>query len=489
MLWISHFEPQFDELWHLELSTGRGTAHATLPMNELIDPSPALTSLRGAPSIVRVPASLDGVTHPPAFPLLLRIWRSVFGESIGAARGLSAMLSALSVLALFEAARQLNGTRIALWAALILAVSSAQIESAQEVRNYPLATLITLVTAGVLARVERSGVTRTLAALLAGVTALTCLSHYFVAPVLAVIGIYALVRLRGRDRVHTLLALILGVALFAAVWGSMLARQRQAFADAARPGALGEQSSDESRWDHVRRSLERAAGVPVKMLFESRRRMTFAPLLGATLFVLPWLLLRRRPDGLLWAMWTLAVVGWALALDLSRGTRHLDQLRHTILAGPAVCASLALLAGSRIAYAGFIPAVIAGACAVALGQTYLREQPRYSDIGRILDADPATAREPVVFYSDEPVTWWGQWLHLGASHHSRTFPRPVARLNRPADAKLLAELRRWPNVWLVSGPTDRQPRDILPGVEPAGEERSEPFLCRIQRLRWSSDNP
>src|SRR4051812_31097962 len=39
----------FDEQWHLELSTGRGSPHVRVPDNVLVPDAPAVTSLVGAP--------------------------------------------------------------------------------------------------------------------------------------------------------------------------------------------------------------------------------------------------------------------------------------------------------------------------------------------------------------------------------------------------------------------------------------------------------
>src|SRR6478609_832382 len=64
----------FDEQWHMELSTGCGSPHVTLPLNELIAQAPPVTSLRGAPPFYAVWSHLSGVAHPPLFMFVLRLW-------------------------------------------------------------------------------------------------------------------------------------------------------------------------------------------------------------------------------------------------------------------------------------------------------------------------------------------------------------------------------------------------------------------------------
>src|SRR5689334_4775405 len=50
----------FDEQWHMELSTGRGSPHLTLPTGQLIADAPPVTSLRGAPPIWAVWTHMAG---------------------------------------------------------------------------------------------------------------------------------------------------------------------------------------------------------------------------------------------------------------------------------------------------------------------------------------------------------------------------------------------------------------------------------------------
>jgi len=71
-----------DEFWFDELSTGRGTAQWDLPTNQLIVHPPRLTSARAtdAPPTSSVLTHMNGVTHPPLFPLLLRMWRDGLGD-------------------------------------------------------------------------------------------------------------------------------------------------------------------------------------------------------------------------------------------------------------------------------------------------------------------------------------------------------------------------------------------------------------------------
>src|SRR5439155_25519003 len=123
------------------------------------------------------------------------------------------------------------------------------------------------------------------------------------------------------------LSILSGCALAAMIWAPWFVRQLPFFAYAAND-AGGLLDAAGSRW----RTLVRVAGIPVRLLFEPRERLRVTTLFGAVLFALPWLLVKRRPAMLLWALWLTCVVGFVAAIDLTRSSRHLEHLRHTILA-------------------------------------------------------------------------------------------------------------------------------------------------------------
>jgi hypothetical protein len=292
-------------------------------------------------------------------------------------------------------------------------------------------------------------------------------------------ALYAMVRLPGQRRRVTLAVIVGACLMFAGIWGPMLARQAGAFAGAMAPAALLDSSPN-----HLRDTLARLAMLPVRLLFEPRTDATVPAMFAAIMYLLPAWLLRSRPASLLWVIWFYSVIGFAALLDLTCGTRHLDQLRHTILAGPAMAVLLAgMLRGTRwrvLEHA--VPAMIVLACVGALGLTYTRFNKQYSQIGRLL-SEPAYAHEPVVFYSDPSMRWWAQWALLAASHYSGTFPRPVLRLDHPADEQNLRKLRQWDHLWIYWGGTSLSPQQIVPGAQVVWSG-GQVDLGGVARLRW-----
>lgn len=74
--------------------------------------------------------------HPLGYYTLLWLWMSVFGNSIAAARLLSAILNLLSLILVYKIAEKLFDVKTAIAAALLFSVVPAQIHFAQEIRMY-----------------------------------------------------------------------------------------------------------------------------------------------------------------------------------------------------------------------------------------------------------------------------------------------------------------------------------------------------------------
>jgi 4-amino-4-deoxy-L-arabinose transferase-like glycosyltransferase len=80
-------------------------------------------------------------TPPPLYYLALHGWLRVFGDSVAALRGLSALASVLCLPLLYALARALTDRATALAATALLAVSPFQVWYAQETRMYALLAL------------------------------------------------------------------------------------------------------------------------------------------------------------------------------------------------------------------------------------------------------------------------------------------------------------------------------------------------------------
>ena len=127
-----------------------------------------------------------------------RVWRDIFGSSDFTLRAFSVLASVLGIVLLYDVARSLHGTPMALWAASIMAVAGPQIQFAQEGRGYAMLAALCMGACAALARIERHGTSWRRQIALGGCVAAMMLTHYFALAPAAAIGAYVLLRLRGR---------------------------------------------------------------------------------------------------------------------------------------------------------------------------------------------------------------------------------------------------------------------------------------------------
>ncbi len=158
--------------------------------------------------------------HPPLYFMLLKGWVSLTGTSAVAMRMFSALAALLSVAALVPLAKLIARDRsreeqwlIPLLGALLLALNDSEISLAQDVRMYSLRTLLALLSAFFYLRWTRRG-TPLRAALWVGTLVALYHTNYIGTFMGAILGLHALVFLRGRQRVTAIALLALSVALF-----------------------------------------------------------------------------------------------------------------------------------------------------------------------------------------------------------------------------------------------------------------------------------
>lgn len=449
----------FDEMWHLELSTGRGSPNVRLPENKLIENAPDVTSLTGQEAWYSVWTNMDYVVHPPLYCTLLHVWRDIFGEGDRAARSLSIVCSLVSIALMFLAGWELNGLVVAAWAALIFAVAPTQVMLAQQVRGYDLLATLGMGAILALVKLEKSGVPKKGPLIALGLCVIgMMLTHYFAAGACLAIGIYVLIRFRGSLRRDTVIVLVASAILYLICWGPFLWRQRTFFAETADTWLI------EKGPRHFGWTFGRLAAWCWWLVARNNPNPPIH-LFSAILLMLPAILMRKRKDLLLWYLWLGGTLGFVALLDLSRSTSHLRFSRYVSLASPAV---FMLFAGCLRAARGptvhIAAAIVVIAALAGSSLAYDTEgEPDWRPFGEAINQHVA-ANEPLIFYPGQSQPWYPQIYYLGTSHYSHALPRTIVKLSTPADAVLMGQLAGG-TAWLISGPPDRPLTEILPGSE------------------------
>lgn len=170
---------------------------------------------------------VDHPEHPPLFYLLCWGWVKLFGPSIAAFRGVSALASALTFLALPLLAWELFAiAEAAVIAPLLFAFSPVHLLYAQEARQYALWTLVVVLATWALRRAVRLGRWRAWGfyGLLLGLTFYTTVLSLLV---VAAHGVYALGVLPRRQWPRAIAAIALATILFSPWLGVMLVYQQR----------------------------------------------------------------------------------------------------------------------------------------------------------------------------------------------------------------------------------------------------------------------
>jgi uncharacterized membrane protein len=471
-----------DELFSMELSTGRRLTHQEVPTDRIVREAPNLTGLAGAPSWWHVFSAMRDDTHPPLHALVLRFWREIFGESDVAGRSLSIVFSVVGVIVLFDTVRQVNEIWTAVCAAGLMAVAGPQIYYAQETRDYAMVVALVLACCDIVTRIETRGASGRRCAIFGLLLLLTMLTHYGAAAALVAIVLYALIRIDHRSRTRVLVACCVAAVIYLIAWGPMLWQQRTNFTN----NMLW---SLESRNDNLRQTPARLADLPMLYLFEPMTTTLWLTRILAALYIVPLLLLRRRPQLLLWWLILILAVGSIAVSDLMRSSYLLHLIRYTLIASAAVYAIIAITLSllpslwSRISQAAVVLA-----CGVALVNAYPKDNADFRGFARYVNSHVA-ANDLMIFTTAEAQTWKSGVLYLAITHYHKvdsghdTAPCAVLMLRSDPSPQLMNQIRNWPGGCWMLDPWSPEPSLKLEGARDVAAE-PYPFVGTIRRLQF-----
>jgi len=449
-----------DECWSVEIATGRGSLHQHLPLNQIISPPPQFYSLADAPPWWRIWSNME-VTHPPVYSILLRWWEDLFGDTDYGGRLFSVLASLIAIAILFDTVRLQAGLAPAIWAGLLMALATPQVEHARLTRSYTVLTAIALLAANLVIRIQRTGCSRgKLVGLTAAVLA-TLLTHYFSVGAMAGLLIYAMWRLPNHRR-KIFVAFASSAIIFALSWGPWMWRQRHLFATDD-PSTLF-LTSDPSH--HIRDTLIRVLMDPIRLLFPATETgitgiLAMLAGVGGVAAPLVPVIHRRNSTLMLWSLWIIGTISVVAALDLTRGTDHLLYIRYTILASPAVCAVLPSLFASAGRWRSLLHltaglAVIG--CVMNLPDVYNHDDVdprRITDDFKQFNTVPNSNDLLVFAAAPEDVPKLQIELFM-LTRYLRPLGCPLVILTHPPDAQLAKQMSRCSLVLLDMQPGDWQ---------------------------------
>lgn len=442
--------PSFDELWHLADTTGHGSALSEYPYDVVIPQARRQLALSDARPIASLWGDQRDVLHPPLFLLALRVWREAIGEGDLAAHWFSITWGTVGLVFLFAAARLATSRWLAALLTLAVGCAQTQVYVAQEIRPYAMLNAIAAIAVWRMTRVELFGPTRRRAIVLGLITLPLVLTHYFAFGGALAVGAYGVLRLKGHRRVF--LATVGACALFFIVaWLPIALRQVPDMAVGGGPLP-----------PHLAEEAVALFASPFRVFADRALANEPLSIVTGVLFVLPWLMVRRYPPLLPWAMWLCATLGCIVALDLARSSFHMAVVRYVTIATPAAAL---LFVGCAWPVRRPLAYVVAfGLLGVGLTNTILRtdviaEVPDYADVAGLVSAR-ARPGEAMIVSDASSMRRAPVWL-MTLSHEPGFFPRPAAMPTRPMTATMLGQLGT-SSAWFVSD-EGTSPLALVPG--------------------------
>lgn len=438
-----------DEIWSIEMTVGKDGQQSLLPETGVLNPAPDLLTLDPAVPWWQIWSHMRLDNHPPLYTVLLRFWREMFGSTESAVRSLSAVVSLIAILAMFDAARHLHGVRSALWATLLITLAAPQIQYAQETRSYALLLAEGMIAAAAVARLQQRGPTFIRTAVLALAVTAMALTHYFAIGAIAAIAIYAVVYLQGPARRSALIALVSAFALGLLLWAHGFLIQWHSFI----PDSVSWLYDPSPHF--LAMVFLRILLLPGRCLFDSKGAIQAASIILAIVFLVPLLARRRYPSAMFWWLWLVGTIAPVAAEDLIHHYKQLGLIRYTLLATPAVYVLLATAAG-WIRGPRWLTWIIPAAAAVACIAAIPRQPHRPWDWRRLADTIAASRQSGELICLVGPCDdglWYPDGLYAPLAYYLHPMPSPVIMLfDPPANSPIPAPLTTLPappGLWAI----------------------------------------
>jgi uncharacterized membrane protein len=437
-----------DEISSIEIAMGRGTAHDAFPAGIIRVDQPYTLDLNQAAPWWDIWNHTQITTHPPLYFIALRWWMDLFGNRPAGTRTLSVLCSLAGIVVLFDVCRILQGERVALLAAAIMALALGQLDIAQEARSYPMLILIGLGCCDLVVRAEKFGADWPRYSAIAILLAAMLLTHYFAAAGFVALGIYTILRFHGRERARMLITFAIAAAIAIAAWGPQFYLQTINVPD-PNPSYVRERFHN-----HIVQSLIRAAQLPADYLcgFNLSRALPIAVhvvVVGIVIALVVRAAMRR--DQLLWVLWICGIVGSIFTLDILHGSAFLYYTRYTVLASPAL---FAIIAGTRmldLRYIRYLVQILLIALLLRLAAIRAhRGVPPTQDFRQLAAIiDQHSAPDELLIFTSDSGWVTGGLRYLGYKYYSPDSHHPWLKLDHPADANVMSQIGPRQSVWMI----------------------------------------
>jgi hypothetical protein len=453
-----------DEYWTLYLATGRGDSIFQLPQNQIIEHPPAV-GFAGAPAWWHIWKGINTTSHPPLYHIVLRLWVDVLGAGDWSIRMMSTAFSLGCVALLYIAVLKTSGDKIqALIASGLMALAPIQIVYSQQARPYTMIQFIGLAAAIVLISIEQKGWSWLKLSMLALAVAALALTHYFAVGLIAALAAYSLTRFRGRTRVATVAVIVIAGLIAIAAWAPQGVVALRNYSESGYGRTTGESLI------HLVLSVPQRLTLKANLdplLFEDNGSWPLVIATAVMTYLIPVLILRRRPGLLLWWLWVAVEVGLILLIDIVRHSTILSTTRYVTLAAPGVYAILAVPLPGRIGK--LLPWVILFGVMAFTADYLLSGPPNCPNVTIVanLIKQEVKPNDVVIITGDYYVAEDKEppMTYFVIAHYAGAWNRPVVLATAPLSRQVQLQLQRYRRIWVVGISPDGDTRKVLPGWE------------------------
>jgi 4-amino-4-deoxy-L-arabinose transferase-like glycosyltransferase len=387
--------------------------------------------------------------HPPGFYIVFYAWRKIFGDGFASVRMPSVLPSIASILLLFLIGKQLFDKRTGLLAALLMSLATPQIIYADHVRPYCFLIFLGLLTTYLLLQIEKDGPSLFLNASLAIFSFALAFTHYFSFGFLLALGIYSVLRLRGKSLWCTIASFVSGGVIFLIVWGPSM--WNQFFGEAYWKIQYYQTRQNARVAEHA---LNFLSGWAERMLVHLPIQIPDRPpdlifvflLFGSAVIwkrnlLLPWLLL-------------LGTVGFVWGMDVYRDTFHFIEIRYTLMAAPALYLVIAagIFNGKRQnLWNSILPIALSAYLITQIPKAYTPYKENWFEMAELVNKNGAPT-DPIILplAGDPSQAYWPKFIWTAISYYFYNPNRPMLLISKPLNNDLLNQIGWGRGAWIFT---------------------------------------
>lgn len=387
--------------------------------------------------------------HPPGYYIVFYAWRKIFGDGFASVRMPSVLPSIASIFIVFLIGKQLFDKRTGLFAALLMSLATPQIIYADHVRSYCFLLFLGLMATYLLIRIEKNGPSFLLNSSLTIFAFALAFTHYFSFGFLLALGIYSVIRLKGKTLWSTIASFFSGAVIFLIVWGT--AMWNQFFGDAYWKSVYYTTRQNPQIAQHAWSFL---SAWPERMFLHLPPQIPDRPPDLIFIFLLFGLAVIWKRNLLLPWLLLVGTVGFVWGMDVYRDTFHFIEIRYTLMAAPALY--LVIAAGIFIGkrqnlWNSIMPIALSAYLIAQIPKAYTPYKENWYEMAELVNKNGSPTDPIILPLAGEPwQAYWPKFIWTAISYYFYNPNRPLLLISKPLNNELLNQIGWGRSAWVFT---------------------------------------